>query len=246
MDRLTQSTEETRLRKVIAVATRMLNHQGILGCSGHILARLPGSKTEIVIQTFDQSRAEVSPEDLVIVDLDGHSLLGRQGVRPPDEVAIHTEILRVRDDVNAVFHFHPPTAVLFTMVEGAELKPVDAHAFRWASGIPVHPEPAKICGPDMGAALAATLGHHNGALLRAHGAVLVAESVEVLTIDAIHFCENAEANYRAAALGQVLALSPEDLAAVAASIERDKHTAKLWDYYTGLAVGAGAVPNEWI
>ena len=82
--------------------------------------------------------------------------------------------------------------------------------------------------------------------MRAHGAVLVAQSVEALTIHAIHFCENAEANYRAAALGQVLALSAEDMAAAAANIDRDLHTAKLWDYYTGLAVGAGAVPNEWI
>ena len=71
---------------------------------------------------------------------------------------------------------------------------MDAHAFRWARGIPVLSVPAKINDRDMGADLARTLGLHNAALMRAHGAVIVAESVEALMIDAIHFTENAEAN----------------------------------------------------
>jgi L-ribulose-5-phosphate 4-epimerase len=248
MDQITQSTDETRLRNSVAVATRTLNHQNILGYSGHVSARLPGREGagEIIIQTFDQSRAEVTPDDLVVVDGYGGFLRGHQGARPPDEVAIHTEILRVRGDVHAVFHFHPQVATLFTMVEGAELLPVDAHAFRWASGIPVHPVPAKINDADMGAALAATLGPHNAALMRAHGAVIVAESVEALMIDAIHFTENAEANYKAAMLGTVKSLNQADMAEIAANLNRDAHTAKLWDYYTGLAVSAGAVPPEWL
>jgi len=241
-------SDETRLRNSVAVATRTLNHQNILGYSGHVSARLPGREGagEIIIQTFDQSRAEVTPDDLVVVDGDGKFVRGNQGARPPDEVAIHTEILRVRDDVNAVFHFHPQVATLFTMVEGAQLVPVDAHAFRWASGIPVHPVPAKINDAAMGAALAATLGPHNAALMRAHGAVIVAESVEALMIDAIHFCENAEANYKAAMLGPVIALSQDDMTLIASKLNRAAHTAKLWDYYTGLAVSAGAVPPDWL
>lgn len=227
MDQITQSTDEARIRKLIAVATRTLNHQGILGYSGHISARLAGSGDEYVIQAFDQSRAEVTPDDLVVVDGDGNFVRGRDGARPPDEVAIHTEILRVRGDVNAVFHFHPHVATLFTMVKGVQLLPVDAHAFRWASGIPVHPVPAKINDADMGAALAATLGDHNAALMRAHGAVLVAESIEALMIDAIHFCENAEANYKAAMLGTVTPLSEDDMTLIASKLNRAAHTGKL-------------------
>ena len=246
MDQLTQTPTETRLRKSIAVATRTLNHQGILGYSGHISARLAGPGDEYLIQTFDQSRARVAPDDLVVVDGDGKFVRGADGARPPDEVAIHTEILRVRDDVNAVFHFHPQVAILFTMAEGAELVPVDAHAFRWASGIPVHPVPAKINDAAMGTALATTLGPNNAALMRAHGAVIVAENIEALTIDAIHFTENAEANYKAAMLGTVKPLSQADMAEISSKLNRAAHTAKLWDYYTGLAVAAGAVPPDWV
>lgn len=244
MDQVTMTDAETRLRNLIAVATRTLNHQGVLGYSGHICARLPGTD-EYVIQSFDQSRAEVTPGDLIVIDAGGAPVRGPEGAEPPHEVFIHTEILRVRDDVNAVFHFHPDVAVLFTLADGPELKPVKNHAVRWASGIPVHPVAAKIIDRSMGAELARTLGLHNAALMRAHGAVIVAESVEALMIDAIHFVENAETMYKAALLGPVTALSQAEMAGIAANTSRGSHTAKLWDYYTGLAVGAGWVPADW-
>jgi len=232
---------------LVAAATRTLNHLGILGYSGHISARLGGdARGEYVIQTFDQSRAEVTPGDLVVVGGDGNLLRGRKGAKPPDEVYIHTEILGARQDVNAVFHFHPQVATLFTMVDGVDLVPVDNHGIRWASGIPVHPVPAKIADQEMGRDLAETLGPHFAALMRAHGAVVVAESVETLMIDAIHFVENAESMYKASMLGSVTPLSQADMAEIAGKMNRKAHAAKLWDYYTGIAVKAGALPGEWL
>ena len=61
----------------------------------------------------------------------------------------------------------------------------------------------------------------------AHGAVLVAESIEALMIDAIHFCENAEANYKAAMLGTVTPLSEDDMTLIASKLNRAAHTGKL-------------------
>ena len=51
MDQTAQTPTETPPRNSIAVATRTLNHQGILGYSGHISARLPGG-AEYLIQTL--------------------------------------------------------------------------------------------------------------------------------------------------------------------------------------------------
>lgn len=239
------AAETARLRRAVAAATRTLNHLGVLGYSGHIGARLPDGE-RFLIQPFDRSRAEVTPDDLVVVGLDGRPVEKRNDARPPDEVFIHSEILKARPDVQAVFHFHPETAILFTMVEGVSLAPVKNHAARWASGVPVHPIAAKIATQEMGAALAASLGPHNAVLLRAHGAVVVAESVAALAIDAIHFVENAETAYRAAMLGRLRPLGEDEMAEITAHQHRAAHVAKLWDYYTGQAVRDGAVPAEWL
>ena len=245
MDQIVSNTDEIRLRKLVAVCTRTLNHLDILGYSGHVCVRLPDTQNYL-IQAVHQSRAEVAPDDLLVVDSDGATVRGPEGFRPPDEVHIHTEIFRRRDDVKAVFHFHPDVATLFTLVEGMELRPVKNHAARWASGIPVHPVSAKIVTPEMGAALAETLGLHHAALLRAHGAVVVAESVEALLIDAVHFVENAETMYKAAMLGPVKALSQAELSEIQDIADRDHHVGKLWDYYTGQALRDGAIDEEWL
>jgi len=245
MDQVSPQIEEKRLRNSVAVCTRTLNHLGILGYSGHVSVRLPNSN-QLLIQAFNQSRAAVTPDDLIVADAEGLSLRGPEGLNPPDEIFIHTEIYKTRADVEAVFHFHPDVATLFTLVDGVELLPVKSHAARWASGIPIHPIPAKIIDAEMGAALAKTLANHNGALMRAHGAVIVAESVEALMVDAVHFVENAETMYKAIMLGVVKPLTQNEMQDIEAKTSRQNHIRKLWGYYTGNAVAAGVLPGEWL
>jgi len=245
MDQVSPQVAETQLRNAVAICTRTLNHLDVLGYSGHVSVRLP-SRDHFLIQSFDQSRSTVAPDDLIVVDAEGAPVRGPEGFRPPDEVYIHSEILKARADVEAVFHFHPDVATLFTLVEGVELQPMKSHAARWASGIPVHPISAKIIDAEMGAALANTLANHNAALMRAHGAVVVAESVEALMIDAVHFVENAETMYKASMLGTVKPLSQAEMQDIEAKTSRSNHIKKLWEYYTGNAVASGVFPANWL
>lgn len=238
-----RTNSEALLRREVAAATRLLNHEGILGYSGHVSARLPGREA-LLIQPFDTSRAALAADDLLVVDFDGRPLDRDERRRPVSEVFIHTEILRARPDVSAVAHFHPETATLFTLVEGFALAPVKNHAARWAGGIPVHPDPAHIDDAALGRALAGTLADKEAALIRAHGAVVVAEDVRSLFVDCVHFEENAEALYRAAALGKVMPLTASEIAAFTATFDRARHTAKLWQYYVGRAVAAGVLKAE--
>ena len=232
------SDREQTLRFQVAASTLLLNDLGILGYSGHIAARLPG-RDALLIQSFDQSRASLGPDDLLICDLDGKMLAGPKGLKPPSEVFLHCEILRARADVDAVAHFHHDVATVFTLVEGAVLAPIKNHAVRWASGIPVHPDPSHVSTPALGRALAETLGAHQGLLIRAHGQVVVAESVPAVLIDSIHFVENAEAMYRAACVGTVVPLTPKEMSDFSRDFDRDRHLAKLWDYYAGRGRASG-------
>lgn len=229
---------EQTLRFQVAAATLLLNDLGILGYSGHVAARLPG-RDALLIQSFDQSRSTVAPGDLLLCDFDGKVMTGPAGLRPPSEVYLHCEIMRARGDVQAIAHFHHDLTTVFTLVDGLVLQPVKNHAVRWASGIPVHPDPSHVSTPALGRALAETLGAHQGLLIRAHGQVVVAESVPAVLIDSIHFVENAEAMYRAACLGTVVPLTPKEIADFSRDFDRERHLAKLWDYYVGRGRASG-------
>lgn len=233
------------LRAQIAICTRIMNMEGLIDYSGHVSARIPDG-SGIIIQSFDDSRAALEPGDLLICDFDGNLVDGAQGKKPPREVYIHTEIMKARPDVNAVGHFHPETATMFTLVEGRPLVPVKNHAARWMDGIPVHPDPGHISSVETGRALTATLGGCHAALIRAHGVAVTAESIEALLIDSVHFEENAKTLFHAAALGDVKGLSDDEMKDFLSRFNRTAHIEKLWKYYLGRGVDAGVVPAAWI
>ena len=242
-DTLSNSTVE-HLKIEVAACTRLLNREGILGYSGHVSVRLP-DRESLLIQSFDASRNDLSPEDLYIVDLDGNVLDGPSDARPVNEVEIHSEVMRARDDVNAVLHYHPDIATLFTMVDGVQLRPMKNHAYRWADGIPTHPESWHIDSPERGRAMAETLGKCNAVMLRAHGAVIVSEDIPSLMVDAVHFEENAKAMYDAARLGPLKPLTDEEITEFGANFKRANHASKLWRYFLSRGLDSGAIPEDW-
>jgi L-ribulose-5-phosphate 4-epimerase len=243
---LAEKSKETErsLREQVAACTLLLNDLGLMGYSGHVSARLPG-RDAFLIQSFDQSRASLKPADLLICDFDGKVLAGPKGLRPVSEVFLHCEILRTRPDVNAIAHFHHELTTIFTLVEGLQLKLIKNHAVRWVSGIPVLDDPSHVSDPGLGRALADKLGPHHALLIRAHGQVITAESVPGVLIDSVHFVENAEVMYQAAALGTVIPLSEKEIEGFLHDFRRDKHIAKLWKYYIGRGRDKGLLPKAW-
>lgn len=235
---------ERRLRHQVAATTLLLVSEGILGYSGHVSARLPGGD-RFLIQPVDQSRAELRPEHLLVCGMDGRKQSGPDGVKPPSEVFLHSELYKARPDVHAIAHFHHDLTTAFSLVEDAKLVPIKNHAVRWESGIPTHPDPSHISTPALGQAAARSLGAHQAMLIRAHGQAVVAENVQALLIDSIHFVENAEALYHASMLGRVKPLTAAEMAAFRDDFKRDKHTAKLWRYYIGRGRAAGVLPETW-
>jgi L-ribulose-5-phosphate 4-epimerase len=235
------TTQQTMLET--AATTRLLESEGILDYSGHVSTRIPG-RDAFVIQIGSTSRAEVSPDSLLVVDYDGNVLEGDG--QPPSELPIHLEILRARPDVQSVLHSHMELAIAFTMMEGVKLLPMRARASRWKSGIPIDPDPSHIKLPEQGRALARTLGPHHAVLMRAHGLCLVAESVQALFVDAVHFKENATAQMQALQAGaKPIPLSEAEIAQIEKMEMREWHIKKLWNYYVRKALDEEALPQAW-
>jgi L-ribulose-5-phosphate 4-epimerase len=235
------TTQQTMLET--AATTRLLESEGILDYSGHVSTRIPG-RDAFVIQIGSTSRAEVSPDSMLVVDYDGNVLEGDG--QPPSELPIHLEILRARPDVQSVLHSHMELAIAFTMMEGVKLLPMRARASRWKSGIPIDPDPSHIKLPEQGRALARTLGPHHAVLMRAHGLCLVAESAQALFVDAVHFKENATAQMQALQAGaRPIPLNEAEIAQIEKMEMREWHIKKLWNYYVRKALDEEVLPQAW-
>jgi L-ribulose-5-phosphate 4-epimerase len=217
-----------RFREQIAACTRLLVMQEIIDFSGHLSVRIPGTD-HVLIQPRDTSRAALTADDVLVVDLDNKVLEGEGPA--PSETALHTCVYRARPDAVAVCHGHPTYSTIFTATD----RPLDAvrnFAYRFADGLPIHADTTHIRTEDQGRAVAATLAQSRACLLRGHGTVVVAPSVEELFMDCLDIEENARSLIFAATLGTVQPLTPQEVGELRASYGRSGYRAgKIWEHY---------------
>jgi ribulose-5-phosphate 4-epimerase/fuculose-1-phosphate aldolase len=132
---------------------------------------------------------EVTPEDVVLVDLDGKVLAG---TRPRHvEWPIHAELYRARSDVGSVVHSHASATVAFGATD-MPLEDLGHEASRWTPpDVPRFVETSDLIdSPERGRAVAAAIGSHGGALLRHHGMVVGGPDIPTACLQAI-FLEQA-------------------------------------------------------
>ena len=99
-------TEEEH-RRDIRIAGRWIHDRGyVVATDGNISLRLDSRR--ILTSPTGISKGAMSAEDMVITDLEGRKLSGRRN--PSSEIAMHLLIYRLRPDINAVCHAHPPVA----------------------------------------------------------------------------------------------------------------------------------------
>ena len=96
------------LERDLARTIRRLYERGLVsGVGGNASVLLPSGKQMLITPT-GYFKGGVAEGDLVKVSLEG-KVIGKG--RPSSELPTHLAAYRVRKDVNAVVHGHPPTAV---------------------------------------------------------------------------------------------------------------------------------------
>jgi L-ribulose-5-phosphate 4-epimerase len=147
---------------------------------GHVSIRMPGNPNLFLMKPHSYGFDEITMENIVVCDLEGTKIGG--GGRRHSEVFIHSEIFKVRPDVNSVIHVHPTHAVAFS-VTGQTLRPVSQPATCFVDGLPYFTDTiALIRTKDMGAGVARALGPHKAVLMRNHGVAVVGANVEEATV----------------------------------------------------------------
>lgn len=198
-------------------AWRFFYGRGFVDGFGHISVRTADS--DRILMTPHELGYESSPDDFVIVDLDGRQ--HGSGTKLPAELPIHLETYRVRPDVGAVAHFHCLHATAFSMSEH-DLRPTYFLASIFRDGIPVHPDSRLILNSERGVAMAQTLGGHRACLLRAHGIVVTGADIEEMTAGVFIMEDNARRTAIAAAMGGFETLAEAEMAEIEAEIFRTR------------------------
>lgn len=208
---------------LIANACRVLGRLGLAeDVLGHISLRT-GERTFVVRCRGPQEQGLLftQPADIREADLDREpGSLDADGWAVPNELPIHSEVLRARPDVDAVLHCHPPS-VLLAGIEQIALRPIvgaySIPAARLAlAGVPVYPRSVLVRRRELGEKVAAALGDATVLVLRGHGIVTTGsgpQAVEQAVARAVALDVLARVNLESHRLGgRAQDLSAEDVA----------------------------------
>jgi ribulose-5-phosphate 4-epimerase/fuculose-1-phosphate aldolase len=155
---------------------------------GHISFRHPAQSDRFFMKSHGVGLDEITEDNILTLSLDGEVLAGSG--RRHSEFHIHSEILRVRPDVNCVLHTHPPHAVALSNIGGV-FEPYSQSAALFVGGVGEYVSSVNLIRTrEMGIDVAEALGGHRAVLLRSHGAVTVGRSIAETVIGMI-MLENA-------------------------------------------------------
>ena len=96
-------------RQICKTGRKMYAHGFVVACEGNLSVRL--DRDRILVTPAGACKGHLGPEDLLVTDLSGVVLCGTR--RPSTEMLMHLLYYRLRPDVQAVCHAHPPIATGF-------------------------------------------------------------------------------------------------------------------------------------
>ena len=234
------------LRYEIALANRILAHEGVLDTFGHVSARHPRDPGRYLLS---RSRAPelVEPGDILEYTLDSAP------VKTPhlplySERVIHGEIYKARPDVMAVCHHHSP-AFMPLVICGIDFEPVFHLGAVGGSRPPFWDQRDEfgdtnllVVKPEEGASLARALGEHWMVLMRRHGVTVGGTSVRETVFRCVYSHRNAEYQISAAAAGSAGPLSPGEVKEAAIIGSKTTGQARAWEHWSARLDKAGGTP----
>lgn len=220
----------------LVVANRTLAEYGILDGYGHVSFRSPDRPDRYWL-----SRA-LAPEIITVGDimeftLDSEPVDGR-GRELYSERWIHGELYKTRPDVNAIVHNHSPTIVPFSITPDVRIKPLTAVTSFIGLGVPTFEirdfqigSDIRVLSPELGKNLASVVGDKPAALMRGHGAVVLAPDIPTVVARSIYLELAAKQLLTAMQLagpgGRIIPLDDAEVAAV----QKRQEFSRPWKLY---------------
>ncbi len=191
----------------LVTANRILAREGIVDSFGHVSVRHP-ERPDRYLLSRARAPERIEVEDIMEFTLEGEPIDPRDR-KPYLERFIHGALYEARPDVQAVVHNHSPSVIPFG-VTGTKLKPLLHMCASIGHDVPLWDSQDKfgdtallVENMEMGRDLAKSLAKGRTALMRGHGAVVVAPTLRHAVFIAVYLELAAKLQMQAMPLGNV-------------------------------------------
>ncbi|MEU4831682.1 L-ribulose-5-phosphate 4-epimerase [Streptosporangium sp. NPDC023615] len=199
-----------KLRETVCRLHEELVRYGLVAwTAGNVSGRVPGEDL-FVIKPSGVSYDDLTPESIVVCDLDGELVEGE--LAPSSDTAAHAYVYRAMPQVGGVVHTHSTYASAWAARGEAIPCVLTAMADEFGGEIPVGPF-ALIGGDDIGKGIVATLeGHRSPAVLMQNHGVFTIGADPRAAVKAAVMCEDvARTVHVAVQLGEPLPIAQADI-----------------------------------
>ncbi len=155
---------------VLAAAKDMLRRGLVEGTAGNISARRKDGNLVITPSSVDY--ADMTLDDLVVVEPDGAVVHAADGRSPSTEMQLHLACYQAFDDIASVIHSHPVWATMFAIAHQPIPACIDEFAVYCGGDIRCS-EYAASGTPEVGSNAVKALDGRAAALIANHGLVAV-------------------------------------------------------------------------
>jgi L-ribulose-5-phosphate 4-epimerase len=194
--------------QVCQLHDELLRNNLVAWTSGNVSGRDPKTGF-VVIKPSGIRYKNLTPENMVVVDLDGKVIEGNQ--KPSSDTFAHVYIYRHRPDVNGMVHTHSTFATAWAAA-GKPIPPVlTAICDEFGGPIPVGAY-AKIGGDEIGQEIIRSIGNSPAILLKNHGVFTVGKTPEAAVKAAVMVEDVARTVFYALQLGQPDEIPAEEVA----------------------------------
>jgi ribulose-5-phosphate 4-epimerase/fuculose-1-phosphate aldolase len=233
-------------RYELALANRIIAHQGVIDAFGHVSMRHPTDPGRYLLAR-SRSPELVEPADIYEFTLDSEPV-SKASVNYYGERVIHGCIYQARPDVHAVCHHHSPSVLPFC-ITGIKLQPVfhlgavlGTSAPFWDSRDDFGDTNMLVVKPEEGRSLAKALGSHWMVLMRRHGATLAGTTVRELVFRTIYSHANAEIQLRSMMLGRIGPLTRGEAELTGPYQLQPRPMGRAWEYWATRLEKSGGLP----
>ncbi len=175
--------------------------------SGNISGRDPETGW-VVIKPSGVLYADLTPENMVVVDLDGHVVEGQ--LKPSSDTFAHVYIYRHRPEINGVVHTHSTFATAWAAA-GRSIPPVlTAISDEFGGPIPLGAY-ARIGTDEIGREILRSIGNSPAILMKNHGVFTIGKTPVAAVKTAVMVEDVARTVFYALQLGQPDEIQPEEI-----------------------------------
>jgi L-fuculose-phosphate aldolase len=202
---MVKTTEKTLKEKVVRVC-RMLHHKNLIAAmDGNVSVKFGDG---LLTTPSGVNKGFLEEDQVILVDWNGRVIEGTG--QPTSEMALHLAVYRLRPEVEAVVHAHPPLATAFS-IAGISLEDFVLPEVVMTMGVIPTASYATPTTPEVPDTIRNLILKHDALILERHGALTVGRDL----MDAYNKMEKLEHAaliiFSALQLGRVRCLPPREV-----------------------------------